>query len=233
MTTQPSIDSIVAAIDTLGSKPGWTEEDSKATRLLSDSADELAALRESDASLRAENEALKARVDDLAMLIRLLVHSLHKYNPDNETARRAVDYLRRHEILGSPLRHDLNSTPAADLEALDARVRREALGTGGVEAIAAERKRQVEVEGWTPEHDDEHDNGEMATAAACYAMARHNQDSPLMHWPWSMEWWKAKDRRSNLVRAGALIAAEIDRLDREAAILGPDLSAPEAREEGK
>jgi hypothetical protein len=31
-------------------------------------------------------------------------------------------------------------------------------------------------------------------------------------WPWSFEWWKPKDRIRNLVRAGALIAAEIDRL---------------------
>lgn len=43
-------------------------------------------------------------VDDLAMLVRLLVHSLRKHSPDNETARKAVDYLRRHELQGSPLR---------------------------------------------------------------------------------------------------------------------------------
>jgi len=33
-------------------------------------------------------------------------------------------------------------------------------------------------------------------------------------WPWGKEWWKPSDRRRDLVKAGALIAAEIDRLDR-------------------
>ena len=39
----------------------------------------------------------------------------------------------------------------------------------GIRLIAAERQRQVDVEGWTPAHDDEHDEGELAIAAACYA----------------------------------------------------------------
>ena len=39
----------------------------------------------------------------------------------------------------------------------------------GIERIAKERQRQVSVEGWTPQHDDEHKDGEMAIAAACYA----------------------------------------------------------------
>lgn len=34
----------------------------------------------------------------------------------------------------------------------------------GIEAIAAERQRQIEKEGWTPEHDDTHGAGEMAEA---------------------------------------------------------------------
>lgn len=88
--------------------------------------------------------------------------------------------------------------------------------------IAAERRRQIEGEGWTPEHDDQHASGEMAMAAAAYAynagqgetgrswnVGRH----PVV-WPWSDEWWKPKDRRRDLVRAAALIVAEIERLDR-------------------
>lgn len=39
----------------------------------------------------------------------------------------------------------------------------------GIERIAAERQRQIDVEGWTPEHDDEHDDGSLAMAACCYA----------------------------------------------------------------
>ncbi len=76
----------------------------------------------------------------------------------------------------------------------------------GIELIAAERRRQVEVEGWTPEHDAEHVNGELAVAASCYATGDYAM------WPWAPEWLKPKDRLSDLVRAGALIAAEIDRL---------------------
>ncbi|HHG5409119.1 TPA: hypothetical protein ACPWMT_005896, partial [Pseudomonas aeruginosa] len=37
--------------------------------------------------------------------------------------------------------------------------------------VQAERRRQVEAEGWTPEHDDGHSHGQMARAAACYALA--------------------------------------------------------------
>ncbi|WP_343728489.1 hypothetical protein [Duganella sp.] len=87
--------------------------------------------------------------------------------------------------------------------------------------IAAERQRQISAEGWTPEHDDKHTAGDMAIAASCYAWAgcSHAESDvqskrlPL-DWPWSAAWWKPKDKRSNLVRAGALILAEIERLDR-------------------
>ena len=79
----------------------------------------------------------------------------------------------------------------------------------GVGLIAEERKRQIEKEGWLAAHDDEHANGEMAQAAACYTLGED-----CVEWPWEEEWWKPKDRISDLVRAGALIAAEIDRLTR-------------------
>jgi hypothetical protein len=80
--------------------------------------------------------------------------------------------------------------------------------------VLAERRRQIEAEGWTPEHDDRHDNGEMARAAACYATASTDGYSDVVKWPWSGEWWKPKDRRRNLVRAAALLLAEIERVDR-------------------
>lgn len=91
-----------------------------------------------------------------------------------------------------------------------------------IDEIAAERRRQVEAEGWTPEHDDEHSAGEMATAAACYAYnagsndlnRRWNRGRPPTPWPWAGEWWKPTDRRRDLIKAGALILAEIERLDR-------------------
>lgn len=81
--------------------------------------------------------------------------------------------------------------------------------------VLAERRRQVEVEGWTPEHDDEHTHGELAGAAACYAYGEMiRPDTGAILWHWDEEWWKPSDRRRELVKAGALILAEIDRLDR-------------------
>jgi hypothetical protein len=102
--------------------------------------------------------------------------------------------------------------------------------------VLAERKRQIEREGWTPEHDNGHGHGSMALAAACYAAhtgtdclieSRINlstknadlfaaQEFVRRFWPWDWEWWKPKDRRRNLVRAAALLLAEIERLDRAA-----------------
>lgn len=93
--------------------------------------------------------------------------------------------------------------------------------------VLAERRRQIEAEGWTAEHDDTHSRGELASAAACYATeldlwtgyeqadrkGRATLISAERVWPWS-GWWKPTDRRRNLVKAGALILAEIERLDR-------------------
>lgn len=97
--------------------------------------------------------------------------------------------------------------------------------------IAAERRRQVEYEGWKAEHDDKHVDGSIAQVAACYAdpdpaMSTYQsqgydgayRDFPIpARWPlqtWSPVWWKPTDRIRDLVKAGALIAAEIDRLRR-------------------
>lgn len=97
----------------------------------------------------------------------------------------------------------------------------------GVELIAHERARQLCVEGWTPDHDDTHTNGELAAAGACYANAAKYQAQGLGHelppagFPgsWMVNgWWKpSADPIRNLVKAGALIAAEIDRLKRKEA----------------
>lgn len=95
----------------------------------------------------------------------------------------------------------------------------------GAELIAAERRRQVEQEGWTPEHDDEHDDGQLISAAREYASTALKQVSlrfvevdakaPTAAWPWHLDWWNPSDDPvRNLAKAGALIAAEIDRLQR-------------------
>lgn len=89
------------------------------------------------------------------------------------------------------------------------------LSKGAID-IMRERKRQETVEGFNSDHDDRYRSEQMASAAACYLTWPFRETVPAS-WPWAESWWKPKDRRSNLVRAGALIAAEIDRLDRLAA----------------
>ncbi|WP_407266326.1 ead/Ea22-like family protein [Klebsiella quasipneumoniae] len=103
--------------------------------------------------------------------------------------------------------------------------------TAAAADVLAERKRQVSVEGWTPSHDDTHKNNEMAFAAACYAFhaaaaswdledcgTEYDSHPAPKNWPWEPEWWKPKSARADLVRAGALILAELERIDRAAGI---------------
>jgi hypothetical protein len=85
----------------------------------------------------------------------------------------------------------------------------------GVERIAAERKRQIDEEGFTAENDDKWDNDGLVMAAVCYAITSDAIGFISEHWPWSWEWWKrSASRIRELEKAGALIAAEIDRLSR-------------------
>ncbi|WP_240440052.1 hypothetical protein [Pseudomonas aeruginosa] len=90
--------------------------------------------------------------------------------------------------------------------------------------VQAERLRQVEAEGWTPEHDDAHSHGQMARAAACYALAGSSAPNDgtaallvSLAWPWDEQWWKPSNARRDMVKACALALAEIERLDRAAA----------------
>ncbi len=97
----------------------------------------------------------------------------------------------------------------------------------GAELIAAERQRQIEAEGWDAQHDAEHDDWELLAAAVIYAVdcfpderswalnagELHFNSDPIT-WPWDQKWDKRKqhDVRRKLTIAGALIAAELDRL---------------------
>ncbi len=84
--------------------------------------------------------------------------------------------------------------------------------------VLSERQRQINAEGWTPEHDDTHSNGSLGMAAACYCEPRYRfYAEPPAPWPWDKKWWKPSDRRRDLIKAGALILAEIERIDRAAA----------------
>jgi hypothetical protein len=98
--------------------------------------------------------------------------------------------------------------------------------TEGIKLIAQERKRQIEQEGWTAEHDRQHKFGELALVAACYAIPQSLRLASRVierFWPWwgnedratrGTQWYKPcpDNRIRELTKAGALIAAEIDRL---------------------
>ncbi|GAA3510299.1 hypothetical protein GCM10022234_00690 [Aeromicrobium panaciterrae] len=85
----------------------------------------------------------------------------------------------------------------------------------GAARIAAERQRQIESEGFDPAHDAQYTKGELARAAGCYARPPELRGAHAsLHWPWLPEFWKPtpQDRIHELEKAGALCAAEIDRL---------------------
>lgn len=86
------------------------------------------------------------------------------------------------------------------------------LPSTGASMIADERQRQIEEEGWTPEHDDQHEDLELLYAAEAYMFG--DPDA----WPWEEDSFKPTSKIRDLVRAGALIAAEIDRLLRKGQI---------------
>jgi hypothetical protein len=147
------------------------------------------------------------------------------WNAGNNAGRSQGQYIQ----YSDELRPRTPEEKSAYLEGIDEGKRRairdglsQATATDAARDLLAERARQVLHEGWTPEHDDEHSGGEMADAAGVYALHAGGHDmqmsdgSPSAYWPWAKEWWKPSDRRRNLVKAGALILAEIERLDRAA-----------------
>lgn len=87
-----------------------------------------------------------------------------------------------------------------------------------LELIQDERAQQIEEECFDDRHDDLHDNDELAFAAATYAITefarRKLQGDGLDLWPWSISWFKPSDRMRDLAKAGALILAEMERLQR-------------------
>lgn len=109
-----------------------------------------------------------------------------------------------------------------------------------VNDVLVERVRQLSEEGYDAVHDDEHTDGELAIAAACYAaphrIYRKEDYAEGTHFvdPWPWEWNSDKRphegntvrsngakgekyRRSLLIKAAALILAELERIDRASA----------------
>lgn len=86
-----------------------------------------------------------------------------------------------------------------------------------LEQIVHERLRQIQDEGYTPENDDQWTFGELASAAASYALDPQDEarlTDPPATWPFKPDTWKPGERRRELIKAGALILAELERINR-------------------
>lgn len=88
--------------------------------------------------------------------------------------------------------------------------------------VFIERERQIVHEGFDAPHDDDHGDGQLCRAAMGYCQSASTclcdtsalAKKPPSYWPWHPDWWKPKTSRRDLIRAAALIVAEIERLDR-------------------
>ncbi|MCY1362972.1 hypothetical protein D9M69_497140 [compost metagenome] len=95
----------------------------------------------------------------------------------------------------------------------DAAIPAKDIHTPAARDVLAERRRQIEAEGMTTAGDDGYRAAELPRAAAAYILNGSNDEAPCI-WPWAKAFWKPRDARKNYVRAGALILAEIERIDR-------------------
>jgi hypothetical protein len=115
----------------------------------------------------------------------------------------------------------------ASLADIVAQVRREGIAALPQSArdVIAERRAQVTREGYDHENDDAHVQGELGAYAAYYAMPPGAREWPAAETGYGETWgeaiipegWtppKPGDRRRELVKAGALVLAEIERIDR-------------------
>lgn len=159
---------------------------------------------------RAIAQAIQAVDTEAARRGEMFPQSADEQREDRAAVRRVVEMLEWYATCGGAVAERLPSWP--QLPSL----------TPGELTTLAERRRQIETERWSEAHDDEHDDGSMAVAAAAYALVDHpavgivSAEQLWMAAGWDTSWFKPKDTLSNLVRATALLQAEIDRRTRAA-----------------
>ncbi|TRL39848.1 hypothetical protein [Rhizobium straminoryzae] len=114
-----------------------------------------------------------------------------------------TDWVAQPDKVADEIARRLNATEGQSKAALD---------------VLLERRRQVQDEKFSPDHDDRYQHGELERAAASYALYKCQPQGPLWWfsavWAWPMKWFKSKSHRENLVRAAALLIAAIECIDR-------------------
>lgn len=164
---------------------------------------EVDALRAEVGRLTAENEALKIPPSDpvaWAAIRNGKVHSIHSVKPTHPGKDGWSYWAERGFTEPMPLRLGLSELSKAMLAGM------------------MERARQVAAEGWTRERDDEYVNGQMARAAACYAMSAAGLGDLYVrkYWPWDRALFKPSEPYRDLEKSFALTLAEMERRDRAA-----------------
>ena len=177
-------------------------------------------LRRRSASANEFGESLYVKADDVLALVEALASEKRICATWRKTAEANSEKLEKAQGMEAYWKTQCRGITdhCEELQARIAELESRTV-TAAAADVLAERQRQVTAEGWTAERDDGYQNSELADAAACYAIHAHNQGfSTPAHWPWSQDWWKQTSPRRDLVKAGALILAEIERLDRAAGI---------------
>lgn len=86
----------------------------------------------------------------------------------------------------------------------------------GLEQITEERVKQITKYGYTAFHDSGYQNQELLFGALTYLMcAISGKDTGLQYWPFEQQYFHSEGYVESLKKAGAFIAAELDRLNVE------------------
>lgn len=214
------------------------KKNSELSRALSVAGDRISELDAKGRAWSAQNDHINQQAN--------IIESLEKKNSElgkefgkawkriDELELIATDYATKFQITQDRLKHQA-LLHKSQLESLEIQSIHYQENSRAVRSVIAERQRQITVEGWTPDHDDEHGDDELALAAACYLVnfatftgLRDGQvvewaDAPQpANWPWEPSWWKPASPRADLVKAAAMIIAEIERGDRRYEMSLPD-----------
>lgn len=179
-------------------------------------------------------EEIARKNEEMAKLKHELEEKDQQYNDMMEKAEKAYSLMTadnerlKEELERMTIERDAAEAAAQELqEKLDCAMnenkalhdaQRGVNATTGAYLIAEERERQISDEGYSSEHDHLHPSYVLAKAGVAYALLdipKKRDVAMKTYWPWERAQFKPKDKKRNLIRAGALIAAAIDRMATE------------------